>query len=194
MKTNVVVLLLFGLFLSHFAKAQNDETYRRFSAEINPLAYAFQGWSIGGTYQPTKLKKWVFNAGAYGFQMPKVFVEQIPGNEGEGFELKIQSAFTVGVDFHPWDSDRSGIAFGLSTVLGNFEVTNENEPGKAEYSSFYLVPRASYTWFLFKGLYLMPWAGLEIHNKLSGSTRVGSLDFEPMDIQFSPNISIGYAF
>jgi len=194
MKISVLVFLLAILSFASVAQAQDGETYRGFSAEVNPLAYAFQGWSVGGTYQPAQLKKWVFNAGAYGFQMPEVFVEQIPGNEDEGFELKIQSAFTAGVDFHPWNSDRSGVAFGMSAVLGSFEVTNEDESGKASYSSFYVVPRASYTWFVFRGLYVMPWAGMEIHNKISGNTQVGSLKFEPMTLQFSPNISIGYAF
>lgn len=194
MKIKTLYTLLIILGVATLLQAQDTNTHRPFSLEVNPLAYAFQGWSVGGTYQPENLKKWVFNAGAYGFEMPQVFVEQIPGNEDEEFTLNIQSAFTAGADFHPWNPDRSGVAFGMTAVLGNFEVTHENEPGKAEYSSFYVVPRVSYTWLVFKGLYVMPWAGLELHNKISGGTQVGSIEFKPMTAQFSPNISIGYAF
>ncbi|WP_022835753.1 hypothetical protein [Salisaeta longa] len=194
MRIKTFLLSLISLGLPFVVQAQEAESHRTISVEVNPLAYAFTGWSIGGTYQPSNLKRWVFNAGAYGFQMPEFFVDQIPGNEDEGFELQIQSAFTIGTDFHPWNRDRAGIAFGISTVIANFQVTNENEDGEADYSSLYVVPRASYTWFLFDGLYVMPWLGLEIHNKVSGRTQVGSLDFEPMSVQLSPNISIGYAF
>jgi hypothetical protein len=186
----IALLLAFTLM----AEAQETVPKRTFSVEVNPLAYAFSGWSIGGTYHPKKLNHWVFNAGAYGFEMPEVFVEQIPGNEDMGFEVNINSAFTAGADWYPWTEDRSGFAFGLSTVIAEFEITNENEPGTANYTSLYFVPRASYSWFVFKGLYLMPWVGVEIHNKVNGDTQVGSRNFEPLSTQFSPNITIGYAF
>ncbi|NBC65195.1 MAG: hypothetical protein GVY07_05950 [Bacteroidetes bacterium] len=186
--------ILFLFAFTQFANAQEKEPAHTFSIEVNPLAYAFSGWSVGGTYHPANLNQWVFNAGVYGFQMPETFVDQIPGNEGEGFELNIQSAVTVGADFYPWNQNRSGVAFGLSAVAGNFEVTNENEAGRATYTSLYVVPRVSYTWFAFDRFYLMPWAGVEFHNKISGDTQVGSLNFETMSAQFSPNIIIGYSF
>ena len=190
--TTAALLVLFTF--TQFAQAQDTEPEHTFSIEVNPLAYAFSGWSVGGTYHPQKINRWVFNAGAYGFQMPEVFVEQIPGNEDEGFELEINSAVTIGADFYPWSQNRAGLAFGISTVLANFEATNENEDGSAEYTSQYVVPRASYTWFVFKGFYVMPWVGVEFHNKISGDTQVGSRNFEPMTIQFSPNVTIGFSF
>ena len=194
MKKLFIALAFALLFFAQSATAQDVVPDRTLSIEVSPLAYAFAGWSIGGTYHPAKLNRWVFNAGAYGFQLPDVFVEQIPGNEDEGFELEIRPAATIGADFYPWNRNRSGMAFGLSVVLAGFEVTNENEPGDANYTSLYVVPRASYTWFVFKGLYVMPWVGLEFHNKISGDTQVGTLNFEPMTTQLSPNISIGYYF
>jgi hypothetical protein len=194
MKNTLSALLFALLIFTQPAPAQDVVPERTLSIEVNPLAYAFTGWSIGGTYHPAPLNRWVFNAGAYGFQLPDVFVEQIPGNEDEGFELEISPAATIGADFYPWSRNRSGLAFGVSTVVAGFEVTNENEPGRAHYTSLYVVPRASYTWFVFRGLYVMPWVGIEIHNKIRGDTQVGTLDFEPMTTQFSPNIAIGYYF
>ncbi|NBC01883.1 MAG: hypothetical protein GVY15_13615 [Bacteroidetes bacterium] len=194
MKNLFFASILLFLFSTQPTSAQDAVPDRTLSIEVNPLAYAFTGWSVGGTYHPANLNRWVFNAGAYGFQLPDVFVEQIPGNEDEGFELEISPAATIGADFYPWSRNRSGFAFGVSTVVAGFEVTNENEPGEANYTSLYVVPRASYTWFVFRGLYVMPWVGLEFHNKIGGDTQVGALDFEPMTTQFSPNISIGYYF
>lgn len=188
------LLLILFIFISQVSVAQTSEPDRTFSVEVNPLAFAFSGWSIGGTYNPATLNNWVFNAATYGFEMPEMFVDQIPGNEDEGFELTIKQAFTIGADYYPWSENRSGFAFGLSTVLANFEVTNEEEPGQADYTSFYVVPRASYTWFAYEGFYLMPWVGVEFHTKVSGETQVGTLEFEPMSVQFSPNLSIGYTF
>jgi hypothetical protein len=194
MKNKTYLILIALLALAPGIEAQNNDANRTFSLELNPLAYAFKGWSIGGTYHPEKLTHWVFNAGAYGFDMPEVFVEQIPGNEDKGFEVRIASAFTLGADWYPWTAERSGFAFGLSAVIAEFEISNINVAGNTKYTSLYFVPRASYTWFFYKGLYLMPWVGVEIHNKISGSTQVGSLNFEPLSTQFSPNITLGYAF
>jgi hypothetical protein len=165
-----------------------------FNIETNPLAFAFRGWSAGFAYHPSKARKWVFNTGVYSFELPKTFVDQIAGNEGEGWNLKIKNAFTLGADYYPWRNDRSGFAFGLSTVWAQFEVTNAIESGKANYNSMYFVPRASYTWFVFKGLYVMPWLGIELHTQPNGSTTVGNMQFEPMKYQFSPNITFGYSF
>jgi len=194
MKIRHSLALFVILMITQLAQAQDTDPKHTFSVELNPLAYAFSGWSVGGSFHPANLNRWVFNAGAYGFQLPDVFVEQIPGNEDEGFELRINSAVTAGADYYPWNKNRRGVAFGLSTVIGNFEVTNESEAGEAQYTSLYVVPRVSYTWFLGSRLYVMPWAGLEFHNKISGDTQVGSLNFEPMTAQFSPNINIGYIF
>lgn len=194
MTTKILLPFVFTLASTFQALGQEKERHRPFSVELNPLAYAFSGWSLSGTYQPAQLKKWIFNAGAYGFELPSVFVEQIPGNEDEAFALEIQAAGTIGVDFHPWQEDRSGLGFGVSGVVAQFDVTHADEAGQASYTSFYAVPRISYTWFIFKGLYLMPWAGLEIHQKIDGSTQVGTKDFNPMATQFSPNLTVGWAF
>lgn len=176
------------------SKAQETLRQRTYAVEINPLAYAFNGWSLGFAYQSPQAKHWVFNTGLYAFELPKTFVEQIPGNAGGGWSVKIRTAFTLGADYYPWRDDRSGLAFGLSTVLAQFELGNEFETVNTRYSSLYFVPRASYTWFAFKGLYLAPWLGVELHSKLGGSAALGSRNFEPLKYQFSPNLSIGYAF
>ncbi len=194
MKNRIFAAITFLAITMQLAQAQKAVPERTFSVELNPLAYAFSGWSIGGTYHPQKLNHWVFNASAYGFEMPEIFVEQIPGNEDKGFEVNIKNAYTAGADWYPWTEDRSGFAFGLSTVIADFEITNEDEPGKAIYTSLYFVPRASYSWFFFRGLYVMPWIGVEIHNKISGDTQVGPLNFKPLSTQLSPNITIGYTF
>lgn len=176
------------------AQKAQEEKHRNISLEFNPLAYAFGGWSIGAAYQSPQLPHWVFSAGAYSFPFPKVFVEQIAGNEGKGFGVKLRLATSVGADVYPWRKDRAGLAFGLAAVLGNFELTQAAETGRARYRSLYVVPRASYTWYIVKGLYIMPWLGVELHSKVSGSTMVGTKTFAPIRYQFSPNLMIGYAF
>lgn len=187
------ILLLF-IFVHIKSYGQQSEEKRTFSVEMNPLAFAFGGWSFGGSYKPAELNHWLFSAATYGFKMPDVFVDQIPGNENKGFNLKIKSAVAIGADYFPWTTNRSGFAVGASAILTDFEVTHKDEAGKANYTGIYVVPRVSYSWFAFKGLYISPSLGVEFHKKLSGNTMVGSQEFTPMSVQFSPNISIGYAF
>jgi hypothetical protein len=189
-----LLLVLASLFAVEQLPAQAPEKHRNISLEFSPLAYAFGGWSIGTAYQPKKIPHWVFNAGAYAFKFPEVFVEQIAGNEGVGFDVRLRLAITLGADYYPWRENRQGFAFGMSAVLGAFEITHPDEVGRAQYSSLYLVPRASYTWYPWKGLYLMPWAGVELHKQLGGTTAVGAKTFAPIKFQFSPNLSIGYSF
>jgi hypothetical protein len=187
-------ILLPALMVVLPLQAQEKKPSRTYSLEANPLAYAFGGWSVSGAYNPGKLPAWVFNAGVYAFELPEAFVDQLPGNEGEGWNVNINRAFTLGADYYPWQKDRSGLAFGLSAVLAEFKITNENESGTATYNSLYFVPRASYTWYFFKRFYVMPWLGVEIHNPLDGQPTVGSAKFEPIQFQFSPNIILGYSF
>jgi hypothetical protein len=189
-----IIICLVSLAFTTAALAQSTEKQRTISAELNPIAYAFGGWSISAAFKPKKIPNWVFNTGAYSFNFPEVFTEQIAGNAGEGFNVNLKTAFTIGSDYYPWSKNRKGFAFGLSVVYGNFEITNQTEAGKANYNSLYFVPRASFTWYAFKGLYVMPWLGVEQHNKLSGSTAVGAKEFEPIKFQFSPNLTMGYSF
>lgn len=194
-KLHIVLIALFvALTLLHKqGLGQEEAPNRKLAIETNPLAFAFKGWSAGVAYHPPQWKHWVFNAGAYSFELPKFFVDQIPGNTEEGWGLQITTAVTAGADYYPWREDRSGLAFGMAAVWANFEVSNQNNSAKAEYSSLYFVPRASYTWFIYEGLYLMPWLGVEFHNKINGDTQVGDLSFEPISVQFSPNLTVGYA-
>lgn len=173
---------------------QDVSESRTFSIETNPLAYAFGGWSAGFAYHPKNLDHWVFNTNIYAFELPGAFVDQIPGNENEGWNVKIKTALSLGADYYPWTTDRSGFAFGLSAVMAQFEITKDDEMGKANYNSLYFVPRAGYTWYAFKGFYVMPWVGVEMHTKLSGNTTVGTQQFEPLEFQFSPNLILGYSF
>lgn len=186
--------LLFGTLAAQPLPAQTQDCTRNISLEINPLAYAFGGWSVGVAYQSPRIPHWVFSGGAYSFPFPKTFVEQIAGNKGEGFGVRLRLATTLGADVYPWRKDRAGFAFGLAAVLGDFEITQADEVDKARYQSLYVVPRASYTWYIVKGLYVMPWLGVEFHGKVSGSTTVGSREFAPIRYQFSPNFILGYSF
>jgi len=177
-----------------YLKGQDMTKNRTFSIEANPLAYAFGGWSAGFAYHPKNLDHWVFNTNLYAFELPNAFVDQIPGNENEGWNVKIKTALSLGADYYPWTTDRSGFAFGLSTVIAQFEITNDNEIGNTNYNSLYFVPRAGYTWYAVEDFYIMPWIGVEMHTKLNGNTTVGAQNFEPIKFQFSPNLILGYSF
>lgn len=187
------LLVVVYLGAAGFAEAQPSGG-RTLSVESNVLAFAFNGASAGVAYRPAADSRLLLGAGAYAFTLPDAFVEQIPGNEGAGFHLRIERALTVSADAYPWRRDRTGVSVGAALVVARFRATHDAEPGAATYTGGYVVPRVGYTRYLLGGLYATPWVGVEVHRRLSGSTDVGARSFSPMSVQFSPNVVFGYSF
>lgn len=178
-----LAVLVASLAASGAAQAQTH-------IETQPLALAFQGVSVGALHQVGHVK---FGGGFYFFTFPELFVDQSPGNASEGWNVTILPAVWLEGNYQ-FQEDGTGVGIGANLVYSNFQITNDNAPGQAQYQALVLIPKVTYTWVLFSHLVLSPGLGVELHAKVGGNTAVGSSEFEPLRIQPLPILSVGYRF
>ena len=133
------------------------------------------------------------SGGAYAFTLPSVFVDQIAGNEDEGWGVALRPAGYVAADYFFRDRG-AGVSLGVAVVLARLVISNAASPGSTAYAALYAVPRVAYTTFVWRGLYLAPSLGVEFHAKVAGSTRLGSDSFEPVGVQPTLGLQLGYVF
>lgn len=173
------------------ASAEAPPTQRLF-VETQPLALAFRGASLGVSYQRRHLR---LGLGGYFFRMPSFFVDQIPGNAEEGWEVAIRPAGWIEGGY-TLREDGSGWLFGANLVLSNFVITHPQETGRATYQALVLIPKVAYTWIFFDRFFLTPWLGVELHRRVDGQdpVTVGDRAFAPLRIQPLPSLSLGLTF
>jgi hypothetical protein len=161
--------------------------------EISPLATVFRGAGVGSRLRLPAAPKLALGAGAYTFTLPTLFVDQIAGNADEGWNVAIRPAGYVSADYF-LDRQGQGVSFGLAVVLARFALSSDEVSGATAYTSLYAVPRVGYTWSVWRGLYVAPSVGIELHRQLGGGTQIADRSFEPVGIQPSVGLQVGYVF
>ena len=161
------------------------------AVETSPLAPVFRGAGLAVRVRWPAQPRLAFGAGAYAFTLPAVFVDQIAGNADEGWRVAIRPAGHVSADYG-LNARGTGVAFGLAVVLARFAITSDEVPGATAYTSLYAVPRVSYTQPLGRRLYLTPSLGVEFHVQVGGDTQLGDRTFEPLTIQPTVGLQLGY--
>jgi hypothetical protein len=146
---------------------------------------------LGVRWEPASLGGLALSAGVYGFTLPDAFI--MGDNADKGWEVRLLPAFTLGADYYLDEAGR-GVSFGAALVTTTLRLRSDRVAGDASYQALYVVPRVSYTWFIWRGLYVTPWLGVELHVKLAGEPEIGGQRFEPFFINPSPNLNIGYRF
>jgi len=163
----------------------------RVFVETNPLAPAFRGVSLGARVLVAAAPRWSFGGGAYAFTLPALFVDQIPGNADEGWDVAIRPALYLSVDRHLGDGG-AGLGFGASLVVARFALGNEAVADTTSITQLYLVPRVTYTWFVWRDLFVQPSLGVELHVRAGGDPTLGDRAFQPPTVQPSPGVMVGY--
>ena len=161
--------------------------------ETNPLAPVFRGASLGGRVILAAAPRWSFGGGAYAFTLPGLFVDQLPGNADEGWEVAIRPAAYLSVDRH-LKTGGAGFGFGASLVVARFAIGNTATDDTTAITQLYLVPRVTYTWFAWRDLFVQPSLGVELHVRAGGDPMLADRTFEPPTVQPSPGVMVGYRF
>lgn len=190
MRVALLVALVLGLLAGAVSEARAE---RRVIVETTPLALVFRGAGLGARVIPDAAPRWSFGGGAYAFTLPAVFVDQIPGNADEGWRVAIRPAVYASADRHLRPGG-AGFGLGASLVLARFAIGNDATSDEAAFTSLYLVPRVSYSWFVLRDVLIQPSIGVELHWKLGGATTLAGNEFAPPRIQPSPGLMIGYRF
>lgn len=189
--TSIKLVATVAILLVASLEAQPAAADTRVFIETNPLALAFRGASLGARVIVPAAPRWSFGGGAYAFTLPELFVDQLPGNADEGWDVAIRPAGYLSAERHLRDGG-AGFGFGANLVVARFAIGNDATDDTTSFTQLYLVPRVSYTWLVWRDLYLQPSAGLELHVRLGGETTLGDLEFEPPTVQPLVGVVLGY--
>ena len=159
--------------------------------ETSPIAPVFRGAALAVRLRPAGLPHVAFSAGLYGFTLPRFFVDQTAGNADLGWHVAIRPAGHVAADYYLRDQGR-GAHVGVAVVLARFALTRDAIAGSTAYASLYAVPRVGYTQRIWRGLYVTPSIGIEFHAKVGGATQLGDRAFEPLRVQPTLGLQLGY--
>ncbi|MFA7326358.1 MAG: hypothetical protein CVV25_01980 [Ignavibacteriae bacterium HGW-Ignavibacteriae-4] len=184
MKNIVFALLFISTFLNVLAQKNPEDS--NFEVEIDPIAFALQGYSFHGIYLNSRIRT---DLGVFGIMQPVGF------NGNEGFQIKTQGV-GVKVNYLLTENETwfTGIGLGYSTnrinLLESSEVQNQKIIG--------IGAHLGYRWFMFenasnalRNLYLAPWFSIDYNipiNDVSFETK----NYNQQIISFFPTIHIGY--
>lgn len=158
-------------------------TAQQLDVEIDPIAYALEGFSVHTAYG---VNGWRFDLGVYGLTLP----EAVHGNEG-------LTARFVGAG---WKMDRfikggsDGAFLGIDGGVSRKVIEDNDTPDTIQRLEYSMGGRIGYRWMTGLGnLYVTPWVGLGyVFN--AKDMEINDKVFENSAIQPFPTVHVGWRF
>lgn len=205
MKATSLLALPFALFLTtavgYVASGQDyipifTRDYRSgLSAEIDPVAFLYKGYSLHLRYQPMFSERFLIGAGTYAMDLPETFVDLNALNRDRGWDVRIRSAFFLAGEFYATEANHRWF-IGEQVGFQRFMVSNNRETsGSARFNNLLLLTYIGYSWHPYKGsFYIKPWVGLGNTTKVDGLNTVGSMHYDIAPLYGFFTFHVGYGF
>ncbi|WP_397235870.1 hypothetical protein [Parapedobacter composti] len=175
--------LFFALSLFPTEVFAQPEKNHGFDIEVDPIAFALNGFSLHGGYLTGA---WRFDLGVFGLDVPK----WAHGNEG--FEARAIGA--------GWKADRffrkapDGFFVGVEGNVTKTTITHTASAGKKDVMEYSLGIRGGYRWNTgLANLYVTPWLGLGYILNAKDRTINGEV-YKTGPFQSFPTVHIGWKF
>jgi hypothetical protein len=174
----------------------NAQQKTRISVETDPSTFILKGYALHVRIQPASCNKWLIGAGTYGLQLPDKIVDLNANNKNEGWNVRIRSAYALYGEYYFREANKRWF-IGEQIGIQNFRVANDQEAAatSANFRNLLLMTYIGYSWHPWKGqFYIKPWAGLGYTNKISGSTTVGTMNYDVAPLFPFVTFHVGYTF
>lgn len=167
----------------------------RLSAEVDPLAFVFKGYSFHLRYRPMFTEQVVIGVGTYGFELPDAMVNFNNKNRDMGWNVRIRSAVAIYGEFFPREANR-GWFFGEQIGFQSYRIRNSREGVEAgRFNALTAITYAGYSWYPFgRFFYVKPWVGLGLLEKVDGVNEVGDLRYRVGPLLPYATVHLGYTF
>lgn len=160
-----------ALFVASTAAADERASHFRLATEVDPLPFFMHGYSVHAAWKPDVAARLRFTLGAFGFR-------QETTGTNSGFETRVD-AFETSAVYYPFSGFLRGLFGGLYVFEQRYRYTRSDTPGEALRHWITPAPAIGFQWLPWgRGPYLTPWAALGIPIKRTGSTRIGTHDYE----------------
>lgn len=154
----------------------------KLDVEVDPIAYVLSGYSVhlGVTWNRFRL-----DLGVFALELP----EKLHGTKGvdvwgQGFGAKL--------DYYVAQED-TGLFAGVQLSRATEEVTDRATMETHSASHITIGARVGYRYEFAKGLYVLPWLGVDVSTS-SRTQRVAGKSYEPGRVLFFPTLHLGKRF
>jgi hypothetical protein len=198
-KKNSFLMIIAVIAISTFSTSaqttvpHNGKT--KFSIEVDPTTFAFNGYSAHLRVQPKSSQHVLYGIGIYAMDMPSFFVDMNANNADMGWQVRINSAVGLFGEYHFTEVNRKFFV-GSQISSQQFLIKNENYAGQEEkFNNALLMGYAGYTLQPFKfNLYFKFWGGIGYTTKTSGVNQIEGQEYDISPISVFATLHIGYTF
>lgn len=160
--------------------------------ETDPSTFAFGGFAA---HARLTFGHAAVGLGAYAMNFPDVLVDNLPGNRGEDFGVRLQLGVGAFGDWFVRD-DSKGLFVGAQAAVQRYRYTHDAVPDATGHGTNVLfMPRVGYLYQPFDaGFYLEPWMGLGLTARVAGDGRVGDRTYRVFPVIPYAALHVGWRF
>ena len=126
--------------------------------------------------------------------MPGVLVNSNKFNRNEGWNSRLNQGYSFFFEYHFSEVNRK-LFVGVQTGFQEYKISNDNIAGSVKYTNHIAMAYLGYTIKPFKNnLYFKPWAGVGYTSQVSGSTMLGTENYDNGRILPFATFHVGYTF
>jgi len=192
-KTTMIVIALIGT--SFFSvTAQEVERKTKFSIEIDPATFVFNGYAAHLRIQPKTFDHLLFGVGIYAMDIPSLLVDFNKNNKDEGWNVRLNKGFGLFGEHHFSEVNKKWFV-GAQASIQEYKIENDNLVGDNKFTNVLAMGYVGYTFQPFKfNLHIKPWAGIGYTSKISGDNIIAGQEYDISPITMFATLHIGYTF
>ena len=191
----MIALASVSLFKPGDALAIQLAPNHQLSLSTDSLTWAIDGYSAIATYEHATSPKLRFHAEVFGIALPESIIDSYEPNHGEGWRRRIDAAFMLSVDHHPF-AELKGLHWGAGFNVQRSTVSRAGFASSEEYDTFEPIVRLGYQWFPFapSGLFITPYAALGFPIHLSEPDAIDGEVYEEAAVLPVASVQLGWRF
>ena len=187
----LVAMLMITTSISGFAQ-EKEVGKTKFSIEIDPSTFAFNGYGVHLRIQPKNSEKLIIGAGTYAMDFPSVLVNLNAENKDKGWNVRLNQGYGIFGEYHFSEVNKKWF-IGAQLAAQQYELQKDLYDGNAKYSTILFMGLGGYTLQPFEfPLYFKFWGGVGYLNKISGENYIDNAEYNISPALMFGAVHIGY--
>ena len=188
---SIIFMITTMLSVGIYTHANADTKYE---IEVDPATFALNGYSMHFRFFPDGHPKLRLGAGLYSLEFPDAIIDINDTNKNEGWNVNLDQGVGLFAEYFI-NSTHKGWFAGIQLAQQNFLISNDaSGTQEQKFTNMLVMPYGGYRWSLDKNLYTQAWFGLGYTETVSGSTQLGSEEYDVDPTIPYGALHIGYSF
>lgn len=184
-----IVFTLLTFLFSADIKAQS-----KWSLEIDPATFMWNGYSAHLRYKPANTDHIQFGVGIYAMDMPNMLVNMNSKNKNLGWIVRIKQGTGLFGEYH-FNKVNKGFLLGTQTSIQKYQLEKQDITGSANYTNGLVMGYGGYSIQPFQfPLYIKLWGGVGYTWKMSGQNQLGEASYDLSPLTMFGTMHLGYSF